>query len=64
MKTFLKYLRSKFISGLFATVPIIATIFALKFLLKAIDGLVGSLPERLLAIIFLELAYWLPLLSF
>lgn len=47
MKTFLKYLRSKFISALLATMPIIATILALKFLSKAIDGLVGSLPERL-----------------
>ncbi len=27
--------------------PIIATILALKFLLQSIDGLVGSLPERL-----------------
>lgn len=47
MKAFLKYLRSRFISGLFATVPIIATFLALKFLFKAIDGLIGSLPERL-----------------
>lgn len=46
MKAFLKYLRGKFISGLFATVPLIATFLALKFLFKAIDGLVGSLPEK------------------
>ncbi len=32
------------------TVPIIATFLALKFLLKAIDGLVGTLPERLFGI--------------
>ncbi len=43
-------MRSKFISGLFVTVPIIATFLALKFLLKAIDGLVGTLPERLFGI--------------
>lgn len=32
------------------TVPIIATFLALKFLLKAIDGLVGTLPERLFGV--------------
>jgi uncharacterized membrane protein len=46
-KSILKYLRTIFLAGLLVTVPIIATILALKFLLKSIDGLVGSLPERL-----------------
>lgn len=40
-------MRTIFLTGLLVTVPIIATILALKFLLKSIDGLVGSLPERL-----------------
>ncbi len=46
-KSILKYLRTIFLAGLLVTVPIIATILALLFLLKSIDGLVGSLPERL-----------------
>ncbi len=40
-------MRTVFLTGLLVTVPIIATILALKFLFKSIDGLVGSLPERL-----------------
>jgi len=47
LKSILKYLRTIFLAGLLVTVPIIATILALKFLLKSIDGLVGSLPEKL-----------------
>lgn len=46
-KSILKYLRTLFLAGLLVMVPIIATILALKFLLKSIDSLVGSLPERL-----------------
>jgi uncharacterized membrane protein len=43
----LKHLRTVFLTGLLVTVPIIASILALKFLFKSIDGLVGSLPEKL-----------------
>ncbi len=46
-KSILKYFRTIFLAGLLVTVPVIATILALKFLLNSIDGLVGSLPERL-----------------
>ncbi|HEX9972912.1 MAG TPA: DUF502 domain-containing protein [bacterium] len=40
-------MRTVFLTGLLVTVPIIASILALKFLFKSIDGLVGSLPEKL-----------------
>jgi len=46
-KSILKYLRTIFLAGLLVTVPIIATILALKFLFTTIDGLVGSLPQKL-----------------
>lgn len=42
-----KKLRDRFVAGLLVTVPLVATFLALKFLLGAIDGLVGPLPERL-----------------
>ncbi len=45
-KSVLRYLRTIFLTGLLVTVPIIATILALKFLLKSIDGLLGSIPEQ------------------
>jgi len=46
-KSIFKHLRTIFLTGLLVTVPIIASILALKFLFNTIDGLVGSLPERL-----------------
>ncbi len=47
MKINFKPLRAKFLAGLLVTVPMIATILALKLLFQSIDGLVGSLPERI-----------------
>ncbi|MFZ5518472.1 MAG: DUF502 domain-containing protein [Candidatus Zhuqueibacterota bacterium] len=46
-KSIFKYLRTIFLAGLLVTVPIIATVLALKFLFTTIDGLVGSLPQKL-----------------
>lgn len=47
MRESMKKLRDRFVAGLLVTVPLVATFLALKFLLGAIDGLVGPLPQRL-----------------
>ncbi len=47
MREFLRKVRDRFVAGLLVTVPLVATFLALKFLLGAIDGIVGPLPERL-----------------
>jgi uncharacterized membrane protein len=41
MKTFLRWLRATFVSGLLAILPIGATVYILWFLYKAFDGLLG-----------------------
>jgi uncharacterized membrane protein len=47
VRQLLRKVGDRFVAGLLVTVPLVATVLALKFLFGAVDGLVGPLPEQL-----------------
>lgn len=48
MKNIMKALRMRFTTGLLVSLPLVATFFALRFVLRSIDGLLLPLIERFL----------------